>query len=361
MESLVDRIYEAAVLPQLWPEVLESLTAIGDGKGAILFTVDGADTRWLATPNMHDDFADYVALGWPTRTDRAQRLFAARHAGFLDDLAVYTPEELESEPVFVEFLRPRGVGRGVATAIPLSTGDLVAFDVERDYRRGPAPDDVIQALDALRPHLARAALVSARLKLKEATAATTGLELLGIPAAVLSQRRLLAPNRRLQALIPSLVVDHRARVGVADAGADRLLASALDQIETSAAPSLCSIPVRATEARPPYIVHLLPIRRAAHDVFPGASAILIVTPVVPGPMPAADLLQNLFDLTAAEARIARAVGEQRKIDNIADLYGVSTETVRTQIKAVLKKTGLQRQVELATLLASMIVPRSDVL
>lgn len=356
MDDLVDQIYEAAAVPELWPEVLNSLTFLGDGKGAVLFTSDGADVRWIATPAMREGFAEYVALGWPARTDRAQRLFAKRHAGFLDDLDVYTPEELETEPVFVEFLRPRGYGRGVATAIPLTTGDLVAFAIERDHRRGPASSATISALDEFRPHLARASLLSARLKLRELTAATATLELLGIPAAVIATRRLLSPNGKLQDLIPDILIDGRARVALADAAADKLLGNAIDHIDRPGARAVYSIPIRGSAHRPAYILHLLPLRRSAHDIFPGASAILMVTPVATGPMPSVDILQNLFDLTAAEARIARAVGEQRKVEAIATQFNVSAETVRTQIKSVLKKTGMERQIELAALLASIFAP-----
>lgn len=38
-EGLVDRIYEAAVLPDHWPAVLEDLSGIADGDAGLLFTL----------------------------------------------------------------------------------------------------------------------------------------------------------------------------------------------------------------------------------------------------------------------------------------------------------------------------------
>lgn len=357
MEELIDKIYEAAALPQLWPDVLETLAALGDGKGALLFAGNSAGVRWIATPTLRDGFVEYTTLGWPAKTDRAQRLFAKKHPGFLDDLDVYTPAELETEPVFVEFLRPRGLGRGVATAVPLVTGDFVTISIERDYRRGPATPAIIRALDQLRPHLARASLISARLKLREATAATTALELIGIPAGMLASGRLIISNPLMQRLIPDVIVDRRLRVFATDAAADRLLAQALHESAGKGARAVASIPIRASNDRPAYVLHLIPVRGSVHDVFRGASTILVVTPVTStGALPDTDLIQNLFDLTPAEARIARSIAEQQTAEDMAQQFGVSVDTVRTQIKSTLKKTGLHRQTELASLLARVLVP-----
>jgi DNA-binding CsgD family transcriptional regulator len=78
---------------------------------------------------------------------------------------------------------------------------------------------------------------------------------------------------------------------------------------------------------------------------------LIATPVDRGSVPTAEVLQGLFDLTPAEARVARGIGEGRTIDAIALASGVTRETVRTQLAAVLAKTGLNRQAELVALLS----------
>lgn len=90
-------------------------------------------------------------------------------------------------------------------------------------------------------------------------------------------------------------------------------------------------------------------------MFSNISAILILTPVVPAAVPTADVLQGLFDLTPAEARVARSVGERHTVETIAASLGVSRETVRTQIKAVLAKTGAARQGDMAAWLGGASV------
>jgi DNA-binding CsgD family transcriptional regulator len=63
------------------------------------------------------------------------------------------------------------------------------------------------------------------------------------------------------------------------------------------------------------------------------------------------MIQGLFDLTSAEARVARAIAQQKTTEGIAAEFSVSRETVRTQIKSVLAKTGFKRKSDLAALLA----------
>ena len=138
-EDLVERIYEAAALPDLWPAALSEIARYGEGKGALLFTSRDADFRAVAAPEIADVVAAFVDEGWAARNARPARLFAARHAGFLTDLDVFTPEEIEADPLFTEFLRPRGLGWGTASAIVVPSGEQIVVDVERPYAMGPVP------------------------------------------------------------------------------------------------------------------------------------------------------------------------------------------------------------------------------
>src|SRR5262245_24470670 len=272
-EKLVDRIYEAAVLPELWPSVLEDLNEIGEGYATFLFSFTDRLEKWISSAR-GGYAADYFAENWPTKTDRALRLFNARHAGFLGDLDVYTPEEMDREPVFTEFLRPRGIGWGAATAIEIPNGDSLVFDVERRIETGPVKRKTIGILDTFRPHLARAGLLSTRLAFERARAATVALELIGLPAAILARsHRILAANQSLEKMIPDVIRDRKDRVALMDLNADSLLAVALTKLsDANHSEMVRSLPIPAFEGRPPLILHVLPIRRSAQDVFANAAA-----------------------------------------------------------------------------------------
>ena len=76
MDSLIDEIYEAAVVPEQWPRVLDRLARIADGVGGILMT--GDMTKWVASPNAVEIVQNYLDQGCHSRTQRTERLF--RHA-----------------------------------------------------------------------------------------------------------------------------------------------------------------------------------------------------------------------------------------------------------------------------------------
>lgn len=359
-DGLIDRIYEAGVVPEKWPGVLEELCKIADAAGALILSRSRFQDHVIGTPEAVRIFTGAAAAGWQgERNPRAPRLFGAKHAGFLTDLDVFTLEELDREPYFTEFLRPLGLGWGAATAVEVPSGDMIAFDVERSFDRGPVEPSVVVRLDALRPHLARAGMLSARLAFERSRAAVLALDHIGLPAAVLGHdMRIVAANPSLEALMPSTVLDRTAGVELANRTANQLLADALSQLSRPLpVTAVSSIPIESTEQQPPQIVHLIPIRLGASDVFSSASALLVITPVVPASVPTADVLQGLYDLSPAEARVARAIAESKTVECIADGFGVSRETVRSQLKSVLSKTGTSRQAELAALLAGVWIKR----
>jgi DNA-binding CsgD family transcriptional regulator len=169
----------------------------------------------------------------------------------------------------------------------------------------------------------------------------------------------LAVNGALERLMPSVLQDRRDRLRLSDGAADVLFGDALTRRRLVSGPvGANSIPVAATDEHPPMIVHLLPIRGAAHDIFLQAASLLVITPVDRAVVPTAKVLQGLFDLTPAEARVAREISEAQTVEALAVSAGVSVETVRSQLKAVLSKTGLSRQQELINLLAGTMLPVS---
>lgn len=376
MEELIDRIYEAAALPEFWPAVLDELTAAGSGFATIMSTsgplrnirsltpitpfcaLGKGDWRWRASKDGVELTKQYFAENWPQRTDRMDRLLRAHHPGFMGDLDIYTREELDREAIFKDFLRPRGLGWGVATAISVPTGDMLVFDIERRLEAGPAEPETVRRLDMLRPHLARAGFLSCRLAFERMRAAVLALDQLGLPACLIGHNlRILAVNPRLEAMLDRLIQDRCQRISLVNRNADALLAEALNQLRLPGNGSAVrSIPVPASDEEPPMILHLIPIKRAANDIFSGVTAILVVTPVVPAEVPTAEVLQGLFDLTPAEARVARAVARSETIETIAKAFGVSEGTVRNQLKAVFAKTGVARQTDLALLLSGASVP-----
>jgi DNA-binding CsgD family transcriptional regulator len=355
-DQLIDQVYEAAVLPQLWPDLLGKISSIPQAVGGILFATDLRTTKWTASSDIAPMFDMFVRGGWMERNPRPRRLAALNHAGFVHELDVFTMEELDQDPVYANFYRKHGFGWAAGTMFPMPTGDLLVFSFERRYELGPVERRAIEQLDLLRPHLARAGLLAWRLGLERASAMTQAMERIGLPAAVLrGSGKMSAANESFAKLIPDVVADKTDRMRFANPNADAIFSDALAGLGASGSRRIYgkSFPLAADAQRPAMVFHLLPLCRSANDLFSHASALLIVTPVDRAQVPTADLLQGLFDLTPAEAKVARSIAEGQTIQAIAETFELSRETIRTQLKAVLQKTGVRRQADLVAMLASV--------
>lgn len=362
--ALLDLVYEASLVPARWPLVLDELARICDAEGAVLFADQPDDMRWLCTPRIEGLVNEWVTSEWLHRNDRGNRLIPLREPRFLTDLDGFTREELDQSPFYTEFLRPRGLGWCAGTAIRSSGLDTLVFSIEKAFAGGPVTASALQVLDRLRPDLARAVVLSARLGLERARSTVEAFRALGLPAAVLrAEGRVLAANAAFDGLALAVSAGPRDALTFADRAADRLFREALTAIADQAAPcrdhaprgrSIVLAPLPDT---PRMVAHLLPVAGSARDLFTGAIAILYITSVARRPVPELKLLELLFDLTPAEARVAALVTEGRSVDFIAHRLGVTANTVRRHLKAVFSKTGVHRQAELASLLGGADLSR----
>lgn len=353
-DDLVDRIYEASVLPELWTSVIAQIANSVAGEAALLSTVQMNTVRMVATSTDFAETWQLIFKRFPGASNpRTQRLLAARHSGFVTDAHVFSAGEIEREPLYTEILIPRGYGSGAATAIHYPGGEAVVLNIERRAALGTFGEEAIAGLDQLRAHLARSSLISMRLLFERARTAVETISALGLAAcAVTGTGVVLVANAEFDAEEGMWTSRGGERIALFDRRADGLLQEALGLIGTER--GVRSLPVAAREGSLPGVLHVVPIRRAAHDLFGRAAVILVLTKASNEPTRATALLQALFDLTPTEAVITARIAAGQTIEQIALVDGKSSATVRNQVKNVLGKTGCRRQTDLARLLAQLI-------
>ncbi len=356
-EELIDRIYEAAVVPERWPQLLEDIgQSIDAALGSIYLTRADFSMRLIGTKAAEKLVEEFSSLNPPIEPIRFRKAAEIQFDGFYTDLD-FNDETIFSHPVYTEFLHPRNYGWFTAVDFAIPTGEQGHVGFERFRDRGPFEPDCIAFLNRLRPHMGRAAVLASQVGLERARGMVEALSTVGIPGAVLKAGgKLFLANARFEQLMPHVVVDRAERIGLIDGPADALLSDALARLSTNAGKGQSrSIPVVPATLFPPLIFHVVPIRGAAGDIFSGGTALLMVTPVDRAAVPTAEVLQGLFDLTPAEARVARGIAQAKTVETIALESGVSRETVRSQLAAVLAKTGMSRQAELVALLGGKAV------
>lgn len=348
-DHLVDEIYEAAIVPERWKIVLDRLAGLADAEGALVFAAAPGLPRWLSTDSIRSRVQAWIDSPFYLKNPRGERLVPIKEPRFLTDLDAFTREELEQEPYYTSFLRPSGLGWCVGTSVYSPAGDILVVSIEKAHEKGPVPREVAEQLDHLRPHIARAALLSGRVGLERARATVESLTMIGLAAAVLGHGgKVLAANEALLANEPDIRIGAGSQLEFINPAAQALFATASEGRSIYARGA--SIPVRRTRTREAFVVHVLPMRGSGRDVFSGAEFLLYVTPVIQQPGPPPEILQALFDLSPAEARVAAMIAKGSSVDATAHALSVKPNTIRMQLKAIFAKTGTGRQAELVSLL-----------
>jgi DNA-binding CsgD family transcriptional regulator len=354
-ESIVDEVYEAAIVPERWPDVLGKICELSGAVSGEFQVLEGnSPPLWRATPLTRDVFSQFVAEGRWRNCERPAALLARDHCGFLCETDYMSPEQLDRDPVR-EVLAPLDLGWLTGTLIPMPTGELVSVSFQRRIARGRPSRSNIAVLDALRPHLARAGLIAARLRLERARSAVGGLDAIGLAAAVLrANGKLLVANALFERLPEVFIARAHGRLAISEPAADGLLGQFFEAPLQNSAGTVRSIPVRRTVGGEPLIVHLLPLIREAHVAFSSADILLVATPlsasaIVPSPQ----LLNALFDLSPSEAKLASALTGGKSLKQAASAMGIAFSTARSYLEGVFRKTGTHQQSQLVALLKSV--------
>ncbi|KQX26332.1 hypothetical protein ASD39_03720 [Sphingomonas sp. Root50] len=348
-------------MPELWPVVLDRLAILMRARGGnIIYARPGGQEMRASSQGIEQVTLEFEAQGWGARNSRLDRYLARPpHAGFLTDSDLHSEEELRTLPIYAEFLIPHGAAAGAATLIRGAADDTLAITIE-GFESHAGSREAVPALDNLRPHLARAAMLSGRLAMERVRAAVEALAMIGTPAAMLDiQGRLLIANELFEPAIGKSIFDLRSRLKFSDARSDKRFGEALARLLANHEGSSIAIDLGNQRVA----MHLLPVRGSAKDIFSSAAGLLVLSDVADGRLPQQDLLQALFDLTPSEARIAREIAQGGGVTAVAMAIGLSRETVRSHLKAIFEKTNTRRQSELTKLLPSYglpaLVSRSD--
>lgn len=357
---LVDHIYEAAFVTEHWETVCEQLSGEIQSYSASLITIDENQSfQWVSSPNVREDMHRFSQSPLRYQNVRPVRHMARSPFSFMRDIDLMTDEEIACDPIYTEFLHPLGLGWTVGDMIQEPSGHTIIFDIIRETAAGPFQMEDVDRLNALRPHLARAATMSSRLHFERINAAVRALELVGLPAAIItSHGKVLAANGLLEEFTSQIAITAYDKLTFGSAGTNAKFSETILRGQFEESPVGCSFPLPQTAMRPPAVLHLVPVRGNARDIFTHAAYFLIVTSVDRSRIIESETLQGLFDLSPAEARIARSLAAGNDVAAAAREFGLGVETVRSHVKSILSKCGMTRQTDLVASIVSHRTPTS---
>jgi len=363
--TLLGTLYAAPMQPELWSVFLRQLSKIsGISKAALIaHNLPEKDHRMLAT--LGDAVNESIPLyegcyyqfdGW---TDRFSTFRSAGRIVLGEE--VWTKSDFLKSTFYNEFLKRFDTCQMACLATVGSQGVFEALSIYRGPFEDEFDRDRLAVLQIIVPHLQ--------------TALHTRRKLLALESRVTDLETALDEMKSATVLIDctgkTIFVNRTARAILAQKDGlfiHRFELMARNPKETSELQGLIARAIATTkgldpngggvmrlprsEGRPLHI--LVSPLRAEDSALPGkpAAAVFLSDPERQTAVPA-EILRTLFGLTSAESRLALSIFEGNSLSEAAELYGVSRETVKSQINAVFSKTGTKRQGELIRLLGSL--------
>ena len=270
-------------------------------------------------------------------------------ARLADPGAFLTIEQIERSGLYQDFFRPMGDDTFYALCIPTETAQGIgAIAFQRGRGKSGFSERAKEELASIAPDLARILALRCRLQ---------GLE-----------RDILARSSALQALGEGLIMlDAQGRIVMANAAAEtelrtgRLLRVEKGRLSCRAARQrnqlaaklesvgeLGQTALRVEDGEGA----LLDLTFLALPKDSGRARTLVAFPAAPQPS-RADVLRQLYGLSAGEAEIAVMLTDGLDPANIAEARGTSLNTVRAQLRTVGEKMGCSRLIDIVRRVAAL--------
>jgi DNA-binding CsgD family transcriptional regulator len=351
----LDAIYDAAVSPRAWSDVLGQLALLFNSHFVDVFarTDDRLRFHGRALGLDRADYEDEFLGAWSKRNVWSNAKPVRVAGEVMATWQMVDRRDVLRSEMYNEYLEPRGLHEGMRLALWAGDGWIQDISLLRTWSTGPYGEAELALGRFLLPHLQRAAAVSRRLRGMSGRAILEGA---GHPAFLLNwQGKILGMNAAGDDLLSradGLLVRHGVLAATTDAAAERFAAAvaAAGRIDR-ALPRAASVAIPLISRAGLTRVDVLPVREDAEWCLPGPRSVLVVVTNPPGQnTPEANALMARFGLTPAEADLALDLLSGLPIGRIAASTGRSIHTMRTHLSRVMSKTGTRRQSDLIRLL-----------
>jgi DNA-binding CsgD family transcriptional regulator len=372
ISELTGLIYNAALGHGGWEQMLHALSratnaSVGgliiDGSGGApdIVVTSGVDSASLDSYEYHYHKIDPViprVLGQPLGEVVTQEMMIDRSA-------------MVRTEFYNDWLHPQGVEDLLAAKVTDVGGrGILAFAVPA--RLGSFDADAVRLVKLLVPHLQLAVRTHRHLHglILQRDGALAALDLLARPILFVDRAaRVVLANRAAERLLDEadgLSSDHGGGLRTATmeqtAQLRRLIAQAGGLVCDPAFGGSLLLD-RPSGALPFVVTVMPPLAPEGQSVLPvrEAGAIVLVATQSDDVSVSQQVLQSVFELTPAEARVTQVLLRGGGIKAAARTLGIAPSTVRTHLLRVFAKTGTARQAELVRRLGHLAVtpPLSD--
>jgi DNA-binding CsgD family transcriptional regulator len=368
LSTLIGDIYDAALEPSLWTDVLGKAARFVGGPAAGLYSKDATNKTGSVAYGYGIEpsytrlyFDKYVKLD-PTTTGH---FFAEIEEPVATaDLVPYN-EFLETR-FYKEWAQPQNLVDLLSAVLDKSTTSVALFGVFRHERDGVADDEMRRRMRLIVPHIRRAVLIARVIDLNKAEAATFADTLDGLSAGMFlvdANARIVHANATGHAILTAgdFLRAIGGRLVAGDPQTDRLLREifiAASDGDAAIGIKGIALPLTARDGER-HVAHVLPLtsgaRRRAGTAYAAAAALFVHKAALETPSPP-EAIAKAYKLTPTELRILLAVVEVGGVPEVAEALGIAEGTVKTHLHHLFEKTNTSRQADLVKLVAGYSNP-----
>ena len=370
--GLIDTLHEGVADDEHWMTALDRLSDAFGGAAMFLgatqrsglgFELSGhrVDPQWIAMVNGelsgHEANPIFSAVSRELRADPVRTLMRPLRISELLDA-----NALRSSQVYRKAIAPGGFEHVLVMVLSAGATSALSLTVIRKSDAGDFREDDLRLASIVGPHI----LTALRMRHRHAIARSSammldrfdqGVLLLSVNGHVVHSNseaeRLLAEadglhliHGELRAAFPRDTQQLRQTISETDRAARG--ASLVPQI---------TLRLPRPSGRPDLVVRALPVAPVVGSTF-GVGELATVALFIHDPDhghgPIQDLIRSGLGLSAAEAGVATRIWEGDTVSEAADALAISPNTVKSHLKAIFEKLGVDRQSALVRRIAMML-------
>jgi DNA-binding CsgD family transcriptional regulator len=363
-EQLVGELYDAALSPQRWTK---SLNGVCEWLGGDSFHFFGWDVRASApifSMVGHDhlnDVQDQYGAYYGAIDPRMELVAKARPGELTICHHHFDRRYVDRSEFYQDFFIPNGLRYVFGSTLVRQDGIDATIGFVRINGRKPYNSEEILRLTKLMPHLQRSVRIYLETEdlRQRALIGERGLDALEIGVLATDEAgRMVFANRRADALLregDTLKLRHGLLVATLAEEASRLDAALRRTVSSGHAESVRLMGGGEDPHAKSCFVTVLPLaeQNPLVGIFGRPKLLLLVSQGAHQRVLTGKQLMQLFALSPAEARLARALVQGQTAEQYAMENALSMATVRTQLRAVFAKTATRRQSDLVRLLSGI--------
>jgi DNA-binding CsgD family transcriptional regulator len=370
-ETLVGSIYDCAANPELWPDALGQVRDAVGGAYALIGFIDTSELIYDKPPfvlrrNSAWDEEWLVKLeAILSLMPEGGGLFATGVDTSWTQLSRSSEAEFQTSDFYKHWVQPQGLRDTINTPYLRRATMTGLLSIPSYNTREPYGEAETNLIERITPHVRRAVMINDMTdKGKLATTLYRQvLDALSVAVFVVGLgRRVVFTNASGDAMLSNggaVGVSHGSLQAKRVAGLPSALDDAIDRaLKGDVAIGISGIGVPLIDDNGERLAaYVLPI--AGKDVRgamgQGHCAVFIARRGEQQPM-AIEILRTMFDLTAAEARIATLIAKGDGPQAIAESLGITVNTVRSHLQHAYAKTGTPDQTGLGGLVNGLMPP-----